>query len=270
MGILNITPDSFYGASREPGLEGAVRRGLTLAEEGADILDVGGESTRPGSEPVSVEEELRRTLPVIERLARDLRVPISVDTSKPEVALRAFDAGATILNDVLALRGGEAMAAAASRFEAVILMHMLGTSPRAMQDDPRYGDVVKDICAFFRGRMAAFERAGGDAARVWLDPGIGFGKTLEDNFEILSRLEEFRALGRPLLVGASRKAFIGRALDPVSPLPPEDRLEGSLAVACRAAQAGVAVVRVHDVARTVRALEIWRRASGVERQGALA
>jgi len=270
MGILNVTPDSFYGASRSPGPEDAVRRGLSMVEEGADIIDVGGESTRPGSESIPIEEELRRILPVIEQLARRVRLPISVDTYKPEVARRALDAGATILNDVLALRGGDGMPGIASRFDAVVLMHMLGTSPRAMQDAPVYQDVVADILSFFGERLEVFERAGGDLSRVWLDPGIGFGKTVEHNLRILSDLERFKVPGRPLLIGVSRKSFLGRLARPEAPLPPEQRLEGSLAVACRAAQAGAAAVRVHDVGETVRTLEVWRRVQRPVQEGALA
>lgn len=257
MGILNLTPDSFYAGSRAGALDEAVDRALRMEEEGADLIDVGGESTRPGSEAVSPEEEGRRVLPVIEALSRRLHVPISVDTSKPEVAERALAAGASALNDVLALRGGPRMPEIAARFKTVVLMHMLGTSPKTMQESPRYGDVVEDILAFLRERLEAFRSAGGDVERAWIDPGIGFGKTADHNLEILRRLEELRALGRPVLVGASRKSFLGR-LPGAAPLPPEERLEGSLAVACRAALAGVHGVRTHDVAATRRALEAWR------------
>ncbi|MFH1726387.1 MAG: dihydropteroate synthase [Elusimicrobiota bacterium] len=263
MGILNVTPDSFYGGSRVPRIEDAVRRAREMEEAGVDILDVGGESTRPGSAPASPEEEARRVLPVVESLAREARVPISIDTSKPLVAERAFDAGATILNDVLAMRGDSEMPAVAVRYPVVVLMHMLGRSPRTMQADPRYKDVVGEISSFLRGRLDAFTRAGGDPARVWLDPGIGFGKTLEHNIEIMARLEEFASLGRPLLIGASRKSFIGSILGrPGEPALPEARLEGSLAAACRAAEAGAVCVRVHDVAETLRALEVWARIGG--------
>ena len=256
MAIVNVTPDSFYPASRCPDPEEAFASAMRAEEEGADFLDVGGESTRPGSAPVGEEEECRRVLPVIERLAKRARTPISVDTSRPGVAARALDAGASVLNDVLALRGGAGMPAVAARFKGVVLMHMLGTSPRTMQESPRYGDVVREISDFLRGRLAAFEAAGGDPGRVWLDPGIGFGKTLEHNLEILRRLEEFRSLGLPIALGASRKSFIGKILGLEDPA---ERLEGSLAAACRAAEAGVDMVRVHDVAATRRALETWAR-----------
>lgn len=256
MGILNATPDSFYASSRV--LEGeAVRLGLEMVEQGADLLDVGGESTRPGADPVAEEEECRRVLPVLEALARRAGVPLSVDTRKAGVARRSLEAGASVLNDVSALRGDPGMAEAALRFSRVILMHMQG-EPGTMQENPRYGDVVGEILAFFRERLEAFRRAGGDESRVLLDPGIGFGKDLGHNLEILRRLEEFKALGRPLALGASRKSFIGRILGgEKTPLAPEERLEGSLAVACRAAEAGVDMVRVHDVRATRRALQVY-------------
>lgn len=257
MGVVNATPDSFYAGSRALSSDEVVRRGLELAEEGADWLDIGGESTRPGSDPVSMEEECRRILPAIEGLARRCGVPVSVDTSKATVARRARDAGATILNDISALRSDPEMPQAALGFNKVILMHMQGI-PKTMQEDPRYGNVVRDILGFFRDRLQAFERAGGDASKVWLDPGIGFGKDLEHNLDILHRLEELRSSGRPLVLGVSRKSFLGRLLGSSgSPLSPEDRLEGSLAAACRAAQAGVEVLRVHDVRATKRALVVF-------------
>ena len=275
MGIVNVTPDSFYAGSRATA-GAAVAVGLELEQEGADYLDIGGESTRPGADPVSEDEESRRVLPVVEALAKRARIPISVDTCKAAVARRAREAGASILNDITALRGDPRMIETAKAFDHVILMHMQGT-PRTMQESPSYQDVVVDIRAFFEERLAAFSRAGGEAARVWLDPGIGFGKTLDHNLEILRRLERFAALGRPLVVGASRKSFLGKLLggkENILPpaatagmavatggeehvLPPEDRLEGSLAVACRAAEAGAAVVRVHDVRATCRALDTF-------------
>lgn len=261
MGILNVTPDSFYAGSRLDGRDAAVRRGMEMLEEGADLLDVGGESTRPGAEPVAEEEENRRAVPVVAELARRAGVPVSIDTSKAGVARRALEAGATILNDVSALRGDARMPEAARAYPRVILMHMRG-NPKTMQDGPRYADVVREISDFFLERLEAFERAGGDPTKVWLDPGIGFGKEPGHNLEILRRLEEFRALGRPLVLGASRKSFIGRLLatgqsPAAAPLPPEERLEGSLAVACRAALAGIEVLRVHDVGATRRALKVF-------------
>ncbi|MBI4424123.1 MAG: dihydropteroate synthase [Elusimicrobia bacterium] len=283
MGILNVTPDSFYSGSRFLDLEEAVAQARRLVAEGAEILDIGGESTRPGSEPVGAQDEARRVLPLIARLS-GLGVPLSIDTSKAEVARRALEAGASILNDVTALSGDPAMPEVAGRYPAVILMHMQGR-PRTMQESPCYQDVVAELLAFFRGRLAAFEASGGEPRRVWIDPGIGFGKTLEHNLEIFRRLEEFQSLGRPIVLGASRKSFLGllapgrsplapcpglgaapappsgapdlAAAPGAAPLPPEARLEGSLAAACRAAEAGVEVVRVHDPAATRRALEAF-------------
>lgn len=254
MGVLNLTPDSFYAASRCSCAAQALRAGLKMEEDGADILDLGGESTRPGSEPVSGEEEARRVLPALRALARRVRIPISIDTSKADVARRALEEGASILNDVTALRGDPKMPEAARGYRTVILMHMRGR-PRTMQERPRYRDVVEDVLDFLRERIDAFEAAGGKASRVWIDPGIGFGKTLKHNLEILRRLEEFLRLGRPVLVGLSRKSFIGRILGSSS--QPKMRLEGSLAAACRAAEAGAHALRVHDVAETRRALEVF-------------
>lgn len=260
MAIVNATPDSFYPASRAAG-EAAVSRALRFVEEGADLLDVGGESTRPGSEPVSADEEFSRVLPVIAALAARAGVPVSVDTSKPEVARRALDAGATVLNDVAALRGGADMPAVAARYPLVVLMHMLGTSPRTMQAAPSYGDVTAEVTAFLAQRLAALRAAGAAPDRAWVDPGLGFGKTVEHNLTLLRGLEALAGLA-PVLVGASRKSFIGKLLgSEEAPLPPEERLEGSLAAACRAAAAGAVCVRVHDVKATVRALEVWK-ASG--------
>lgn len=250
MGILNLTPDSFYAPSRAQ-FQAAVDRGLALEQEGADLLDLGGESSRPGAEPVSVGDECRRVLPVIEALAARVKIPISIDTYKAEVAERALELGASVLNDITALRRDPRMPEAAARYPRVVLMHMLGTDPRTMQKAPAYADVVGEVAAFLRERLAAFAAVGGDPARAWIDPGIGFGKTLEHNLELLRGLEALCALG-PLLLGASRKSFLG-------PAPAEERLEGSLAAACRAAEAGAICVRVHDVAATRRALDAWAR-----------
>jgi dihydropteroate synthase len=260
MGILNITPDSFYPVSRVQAVEEAVAAGVQMVEAGADILDVGGESTRPGSEEVPAKDEASRVLPVIKALADKVQVPISIDTRRAETAQQALDAGATILNDVYALRDGDRMLEVAAKYPLVVMMHMLGDSPKTMQSEPHYRDVVGEISDFFKERLAAFKSAGGQLDRVWLDPGIGFGKTLDHNLEILSRLESFTSLGRPILVGASRKSFLGRILGSEdSPAPVEQRLGGSLAAACRAADAGAMCVRVHDVAETYRALEVWAR-----------
>ncbi|PCI33210.1 MAG: dihydropteroate synthase [Elusimicrobia bacterium] len=248
MGIINATPDSFFAGGRaDPAALGG-----RLAAEGADILDIGGQSTRPGSESVSEAEELQRVIPVIEALASKTRIPISIDTSKSVVADAALAAGATILNDITALRGSPDMPEIASRFPLVVLMHMLGESPRTMQADPRYSDVVGEISSFLKSRMAVLE-----TDRVWIDPGIGFGKTVEHNLEILKGLETFAGIA-PVLVGASRKSFIGKLLGGI---PVEERLCGSLAIACRAAQAGAVCVRVHDVKETIGALDVWKRSS---------
>jgi dihydropteroate synthase len=262
MGVLNATTDSFYAGSRFPSVGEALSAGRRMEGEGADLIDVGGESTRPGAMAVSEEEETRRVVPVVEALVRGIRLPVSVDTSKAAVARRALEAGASILNDVTALQGDAGMAAVARRYRTVVLMHMRGT-PRTMQTDPRYGDVVAEVAESLRERMNAFVRSGGEEGRVWLDPGIGFGKTLEHNVELIARIGELVALGRPVLLGASRKSFIGKLLaTQEKPLPPELRLEGSLAVACRAAAAGVHALRVHDVAETRRALEAFVMVGG--------
>jgi dihydropteroate synthase len=258
MGVVNATPDSFYAASRAGTPEAVVERALRLIDEGADILDLGGESTRPGSAPVGVEEELARVVPAVRALAPRVKVPISVDTYRARVAAEALDAGARIVNDVTALRGDPEMAKVAARAEGVVLMHMLGTSPRVMQDDPRYGDVVAEVKDFLAGRLDAFEAAGGDRARAWVDPGIGFGKTLDHNLALIRASAELASLA-PVLLGVSRKSFLGR-LSPDA--GPEERLPGSLAVAAWAGFSGVSVLRVHDVAATRRALTALSAVAG--------
>lgn len=258
MGILNVTPDSFSDGGRHAVVASAIARAEAMAEEGAHLIDVGGESTRPGADPVPLEEELRRVLPVVEVLAQRLpRVPISVDTMKAEVARRCLDEGASLINDVSALRHDPDMAGAVKEHGVpVVLMHMLG-EPRAMQKNPSYKDVVEDVRRFFRERMAFAEERG--IRNVLLDPGLGFGKTTEHNLDLLRRLEAFGGLGRPLLLGASRKSFIGRRLGTEEdPLPPEDRLEGTLAVHLWAAFRGAHILRVHDVAAHARAVKLWR------------
>jgi dihydropteroate synthase len=269
LGILNVTPDSFYDGGRTYQTELAIHRGLELVEEGADALDVGGESTRPGSEPVSLEEEIRRVVPVVEGLARRVKIPISVDTRKAVVARRALNAGAWMINDISALREDPEMARVAVEGQApIILMHMKG-SPKDMQSAPSYADVVAEVRDFLDDRLSVFTEAGGDAAMTLVDPGIGFGKNLEHNLGLLKDLKALKSLGRPLVVGASRKSFLGRLLareaglggeDPM--LPPEDRLEGSLAAACWAALNGVDVLRVHDVRATRRALDVFQALFG--------
>jgi dihydropteroate synthase len=249
MGVVNVTPDSFSDGGLYLDPEAAVAHGRELAEAGAEILDVGGESTRPGAEEVSLEEELRRVVPVAEGLA-GAGATISVDTSKARVAEAALDAGAEIVNDVTALRGDPEMAPlCAERGPTVVLMHMRG-SPRTMQEDPRYDDVVTDVRNFLAERLDAAVAAGIAEDRIWLDPGIGFGKTLGHNVELLRRLGELRQLGRPLVIGTSRKSFIGK-LDGSSA---GDRLGGTIASSLLAAVEGADVLRVHDVAEMRQAL----------------
>jgi dihydropteroate synthase len=251
MGVVNVTPDSFSdgGLYLDPGA--AIAHGRELAEAGADILDVGGESTRPGAAAVAVEEELHRVEPVVAGLA-DLGVAISVDTSKAPVAAAALDAGATIVNDVTALRGDPEMAElVADRGAGLVLMHMAG-DPRTMQVNPEYGDVVAEVREFLAARLAAATAAGVDESRIWLDPGIGFGKTDRHNFELLRGIDQLAALGRPILVGTSRKGFIGRADGSET----DDRLGGTIATSILAAAAGATVLRVHDVREMSQALTV--------------
>jgi dihydropteroate synthase len=250
MGVVNVTPDSFSDGGRYLDHAAAIAHGRAAAADGADWVDVGGESTRPRAEPVPVDEELRRVVPVIEALASD-GVAVSVDTRKADVARAAVDAGARMVNDVSASLADVAAAAGA----AFVAMHMLG-DPRTMQDDPTYSDVVVDVRDFLVERAEAARAAG--VADVWLDPGIGFGKTLAHNLDLLANLDVLVATGYPVLVGTSRKAMLGtlaaRADGPGAPVPPpRDRLEGSVATAVWAMRHGAAMVRVHDVAATVRA-----------------
>jgi dihydropteroate synthase len=250
MGVVNVTPDSFSDGGLYLDPEAAIAHGRELAGAGAEILDVGGESTRPGAEPVSEEEELARVVPVVRGLQGAAR--ISVDTSKAAVAAAALEAGAEIVNDVTALRGDPEMAAlCAGGGATVILMHMLG-EPRTMQRDPRYEDVVADVKAFLAERLGAAVAAGINEDRVWLDPGIGFGKTSAHNMELLRRLAELRELGRPLVIGTSRKSFIGK----VDGSPADQRLGGTIASSVLAAAEGAAVLRVHDVAEVRQALTV--------------
>ncbi len=254
MGVVNVTPDSFSDGGRYLDAQAAIAHGLELETEGATILDVGGESTRPGAAPVSESEELRRVLPVIEGLIeRGTRARISIDTSKAAVAARALEAGASLVNDVTALRGDPEMAGVVAQAGAgCCLMHMLG-DPRTMQDDPHYEDVVGDIKAFLRERMGFAIQAGIAEARILLDPGIGFGKTLEHNLELLRRLSEFLDLGRPLVIGTSRKSFLGRLTGRDSP---DDRVAGTVATNVLAYERGARVFRVHDVAPVYDALAV--------------
>jgi len=251
MGVLNVTPDSFSDGGRFFSVEAAVEQGLRMAEEGAALIDVGGESTRPGADPVDVAEELRRVIPVIERLAAARRALISVDTSKPEVLRAAAVAGASLVNDVRALREPGALAAAAASGCAVCLMHMQG-EPRTMQLAPHYDDVVGEVRAFLAARVAACRSAGIDAGRLAVDPGFGFGKTLEHNLALLRRLPEIAADGPPVLVGLSRKSMVVTLTERRS----GERLSGSVALAVIAALNGARIIRAHDVAPTVDALRV--------------
>jgi dihydropteroate synthase len=250
MGVVNVTPDSFSDGGLYLDPDAAIAHGEGLARDGAEILDVGGESTRPGAAEVDAGEELARVGPVVAGLAGTATV--SIDTSKLAVAEAALDAGASIVNDVTALRGDpEIGALCAERGAGLVLMHMQGT-PRTMQASPSYDDVVDDVKAFLAGRMEAAVVAGVEEERIWLDPGIGFGKTLEHNLELLRRLSELRQLGRPLVVGASRKSFIGK----VDGSDAGDRLGGTIASSVLAAAEGADVLRVHDVAEVAQALRV--------------
>jgi dihydropteroate synthase len=251
MGVLNLTPDSFSdgGEFFEP--DAAIARGVQIASEGADIIDVGGESTRPGTEPVSVKEELRRVIPVIEKLRAKIDIPISIDTSKSEVASAALDAGASIINDVTAGRGDEKMLPLATkRKTAVVLMHMQG-EPRTMQNNPRYKDVIAEVADFFRQQYARALECGVDPMAIAFDPGIGFGKTLEHNLALLKNLERLRAHDRPLVVGVSRKSFLGKL---IGSSEMSDRLAPTIALTATLRGRGADIIRVHDVNENVAAL----------------
>jgi dihydropteroate synthase len=253
MGVVNVTPDSFSDGGLFLGAADAVRHGARLVDEGADLLDVGGESTRPGAEPVDVQEELRRVIPVIEGLAKAVpETPVSVDTRKPAVARAALDAGARIVNDVTAARDGAMFEVVGGSDAGIVLMHMLG-DPRTMQDDPRYEDVVAEVHEYLRERIEAAVFAGIPEERVCIDPGIGFGKNVEHNLALIRSIPALRTLGAAVLVGASRKRFIGTLAGTEEP---SERLEGSLAAAVLAASLGADIVRVHDVTATVRALKV--------------
>ncbi|BAV98941.1 dihydropteroate synthase [Lysobacter enzymogenes] len=253
MGIVNVTPDSFSDGGAHDTLEAAVAHGLRMAAEGADILDIGGESTRPGAAEVPVEEELRRTIPAIERLARETTLPISIDTSKPEVMRAAVAAGAGLINDVYGLRREGALDAAAELGVPVVLMHMQG-EPRSMQHEPSYDDVVAEVHRFLAERIFAAEMAGIAKKRIVVDPGFGFGKTLQHNLTLLAQLERFGELGVPVLAGLSRKRSIGELTGREDA---RERVHGSVAAHLIAAQRGARLLRVHDVAATVDALKVW-------------
>ena len=258
MGVINMTPDSFSDGGMIADAESGLRQAERLIAEGADILDVGGESSRPGAGPVPLKEELRRVIPLIRRISREADVPVSVDTAKAEVARQAIDAGAEIVNDVTALRGDRKMARiVAEAGVPVILMHMQGT-PRTMQAAPSYDDVVADVCRFLRERIGFAVDQGIDEEQIAVDPGFGFGKNVEHNLELLRRLGEFRSLGRPVVVGASRKSTIGKVLD----RPVDQRMMGTAATVAVSVARGAAVVRVHDVAEM---RDVVRMTEAIER-----
>ena len=247
LGILNVTPDSFSDGGTHLDPEQAVEAAARMAEEGADLVDVGGESTRPGAEPVDAAEEARRVVPVVERIKRRTGIRVSVDTTKASVARRALDAGADLVNDVSALSDPAMVGVLAETHAPAIVMHRRGT-PRTMQDDTRYDDLLDEIRDHLGGVLRKAQEGGIRDDKILVDPGVGFGKSAEGNLEILRRLSELRSLGRPIVIGASRKAFIGAVLT----LPVADRLEGSLAAAAIALWEGAHVIRVHDVAASAR------------------
>src|SRR5262245_26141221 len=254
MGIVNVTPDSFSDGGRFFDTNRAVAHGLQLVREGADLLDVGGESSRPGATPVPADEELARVLPVVEGLVKQTAVPLSIDTTKAVVADRALAAGAQVINDITAMQGDADMAEVVRRHGAgVVLMHMRGT-PQTMQDNPTYADVVAEVAAFLQARLQAAEDLGIAGTRVVLDPGVGFGKTHEHNLRLIAQLREFGRLGRPVCLGVSRKGFLGQ----ITGRARSERLASSLAVACHALAAQSAqILRVHDVAATRDAARIF-------------
>src|SRR3954453_10843124 len=250
MGVVNVTPDSFSDGGLYLDVDAAVEHGRELLAEGAALLDVGGESTRPGADPVSLGEELQRVVPVIERLRE---ATVSIDTRKVEVAEQAIQAGARIVNDISAFRHAPEMAGlVASSGAGCCLMHMLGEDPRTMQDDPLYDDVVDDVKAFLEERLAFAVSEGVREDKVWLDPGIGFGKTVDHNLELLRRLDEIVAIGRPVVIGTSRKSFLGKLTGRDAP----DRVAGTVATNVMALEAGATIFRVHDVAPNVEALTV--------------
>lgn len=264
MGILNVTPDSFSDGGQHLPVDAAIAAGMTMAGHGADIIDIGGESTRPYSTPVSSDEELDRVLPVIQSLAGQIEVPISIDTRKAAVADAALRAGAEIINDVSGLEADRQMVDVAIEHQCgVCVMHMRGT-PQTMQDEPRYADVVSEIESYLRQRLQWCIRRGIDPERVCLDPGIGFGKTHRHNLQLLHACARFAAIGRPLLIGHSRKGFIGKLVGPGG-----DREAGSLGVTLAVAAAGADIVRVHAVRPSVDALKLFAAAGGL-RQGSVA
>lgn len=264
MGILNVTPDSFFDGGKYVNLKSALQHAETMVEQGADILDVGGESSRPGSNSVPAEIELKRALPVIKELKKKFpKIPISVDTQKSHVAEAALSEGADIINDISALRTDPKMIEILLQWKPqVILMHMQG-NPKTMQKNPTYKNVVQDVKRFLKERIQLLVKQGFPREKIWIDPGIGFGKKLEHNLELLKHLKEFASLRQKLVLGCSRKSFIGLLLaDGHRLAPPEERLEGSLACALWASLSPVSVLRVHDVASTKKALQVFQAIRG--------
>ena len=255
MGILNVTPDSFSDGGHYFNKNSAVKHALKMVDEGADIIDIGGESTKPFSDSVSLDEELSRVLPVIEALRRETDVCISIDTTKSEVANQALKVGASIINDVSAMEFDKDMVDIALKFDCpIVLMHMKGV-PKNMQENPQYSSLISDIISYLNTRIDFVISKGVDRKKIIIDPGIGFGKSVENNFEIINNLNQFTKLGYPVLLGASRKSFIGITLD----VPEDDRIEGSLAANVIGLQKGVSVFRVHDVDQTRKALTIAKK-----------
>ncbi|MCX6828608.1 MAG: dihydropteroate synthase [candidate division Zixibacteria bacterium] len=256
MGILNVTPDSFSDGGRYAELDAAVERACRIIEERGDIIDIGGESSRPGSEPVALKDELERVIPVVLAVRKISEIPISIDTTKAEVARQAIEAGADIINDISALRFDAQMAEVAMESGVpVILMHMRGL-PKTMQVDPIYENCVAEIKDFFRERLEQCRRYGIEREKIILDPGIGFGKRLEDNLAILRHIAEFKETGCPIMVGTSRKSFIGHITGGANEA--EERIGGSIASALVALMGGADIIRVHDVAATVEAIKVWK------------
>lgn len=253
MGVLNVTPDSFYDKGRFYDAERALSHALEMERDGADIIDIGGESTRPGAEDVSTQEELKRVIPVIEAISKRSRITISIDTRKSVVAEAALRAGAKIVNDVSALTGDPAMAEVVAKHEAsVVLMHMKGT-PKDMQIEPKYDDVVNDIIGSLKKSVTIARRSGIPKENIIVDPGIGFGKTVAHNLEILRRLEEFKEMGFPVCIGTSRKSFIGKLLGSDDPM---ERLSGTIATSAIAVMKGASILRVHDIKENLAAAKI--------------
>ncbi|MDI6714729.1 MAG: dihydropteroate synthase [Thermodesulfovibrio sp.] len=253
MGILNVTPDSFFDGGKYINFKKAVERGLQLAEEGADIIDIGGESTRPGAEPLSVDEELKRVIPVIENLSKKINIPISIDTYKAKVAEEAINAGATIINDISGLRFDPQMPYIASKYDTpVVIMHIKGT-PKNMQINPVYDALIPEIIEYLRNSIVIAKNAGVKENNIIIDPGIGFGKKPEHNLLIIKNLKEFANLGKPILIGVSRKSFIGKILDNA---PAEQRLEGTMAAVAVSVINGANIVRVHDVKEIVKVVKV--------------